>query len=439
MRHPSFSDSTMSTVSRIRGGERRVLMVAFHFPPMAGSSGLQRTLRFVQHLPEFGWQPIVLTAHPRAYETTSDDLIAEVPKGVVVKRASAFDTARHFSLFGRYPSFLARPDRWRSWLWSGVRTGMRLIRELDPDIIWSTYPIASAHQLAARMQKATSIPWVADFRDPMAQDGYPSDPEVWESFRRIEEMAAHRASRLTFVTPGALRLYRDRYCAVPDSHFALIENGYDDASFSAAEAGVRIREPLNPGKVTLLHSGVVYPSERDPSSLFAAIGRLYVRGVLRRNSFRIRFRAPVHSDLLHRLARDAGIERLVEVLPAVPYQAALQEMLCADGLVVMQGTNCNEQVPAKVYEYLRARRPLLGLADPNGDTGRLLHSVGVEGIARLEDSEAVESVLLEFVSALIEGRATAPRESAVEGASRQARTRDLALLMDCVISDARQT
>ena len=47
---------------------KRVLMIAFHFPPLAGSSGIQRTLRFARHLPQFGWEPLVLTAHPRAYE-----------------------------------------------------------------------------------------------------------------------------------------------------------------------------------------------------------------------------------------------------------------------------------------------------------------------------------------------------------------------------------
>ena len=58
---------------------RRLLMVAYHFPPLAGSSGIQRALRFVQHLPSFGWQPLVLSAHPRAYERTSPDQLADVP------------------------------------------------------------------------------------------------------------------------------------------------------------------------------------------------------------------------------------------------------------------------------------------------------------------------------------------------------------------------
>ncbi len=91
-----------------------VLMVAFQFPPFAGSSAVQRTLRFVQQLPPHGWQPIVLSAHPMAYEHTSDDLLAEVPPHVPVQRAYALDVARHLAWRGRYPGVWARPDRWAS-------------------------------------------------------------------------------------------------------------------------------------------------------------------------------------------------------------------------------------------------------------------------------------------------------------------------------------
>ena len=92
-----------------------VLMIAYHFPPLSGSSGIQRTLRFVQHLPSLGWQPLVLSADPRSYEQTGVDLMAEIPQGTVVRRPFALDTARHLSVGGRYLGWMARPDRWMSW------------------------------------------------------------------------------------------------------------------------------------------------------------------------------------------------------------------------------------------------------------------------------------------------------------------------------------
>src|SRR5450755_3913500 len=108
---------------------RRLLMIAYHFPPLRGSSGIQRTLRFVQHLPKFGWEPLVLTASPRAYEETSDDQMREVPEGTVVRRAFALNTARHLSLFGRYPGALALPDRWATWRFDAVATGLSMIKQ----------------------------------------------------------------------------------------------------------------------------------------------------------------------------------------------------------------------------------------------------------------------------------------------------------------------
>ena len=153
-------------------------MVAFHFPPLSGSSGVQRTLRFVQHLPAHGWEPLVLSASSRAYETVSDDLLAQVPAGTEVRRAFAVDAARHLSIGGRYLAAAARPDRWASWRLDGVRQGLKLIQRFKPQVIWSTYPIATAHLIGKALHQKSGLPWVADFRDPMAQQGYPADPKL---------------------------------------------------------------------------------------------------------------------------------------------------------------------------------------------------------------------------------------------------------------------
>src|SRR5205085_12155072 len=112
------------------------------------------------------------------------------------------------------------------------------------------------------------IPLVADFRDPMAQEGYPADPLTWQAFHRIEQDLASDASRLVFVTPSALEMYRARFPSVPPERFVLIENGFDEESFSAAEADLPPL-PLNAGRFTLVHGGIVYPSERDPTALSA--------------------------------------------------------------------------------------------------------------------------------------------------------------------------
>ena len=408
---------------------KRVLMVAYHFPPLAGSSGIQRTLRFVQHLPALGWEPIVLTAHARAYERTSDDLSSEVPAGVTVERAFALDTARHLSIAGRYPGILARPDRWMTWRFGAVTAGLRLIREHRPDVIWSTYPIATAHAIGDALQQRSGLPWIADFRDPMAQEGYPADPLTWRSFKRIEERAIDHARFSVFVTPGAARMYRDRYPAVTD-RITVIENGFDEESFAGLFEAGTAKEPLNPGAVTLLHSGVVYPWERDPTQLFDAMRQLVQRGKLRRGEFRMRFRAAGHDDLLRALTQKRGLEDFVELLPPIAYRKALEEMVRADGLLVLQAASCNEQIPAKLYEYLRAGRPIIALTDRRGDTAALLREAGIDTIAALDSVDEIAALLDRFVAALRTNRAPLPNPEYVAHASRHERTASLALLLE---------
>lgn len=404
-------------------------MIAFHFPPLAGSSGIQRTLRFVQELPHFGWRPDVLTAHSRAYERTSSDLLTQVPRDVRVQRSFALDTARHLAIGGRYMAAMARPDRWVSWKLGAVHDGLKMVREGRPDVIWSTYPIATAHLIGAEIARRTGLPWVADFRDPMAQDGYPADPLTWRQFKSIEELAMQHAALNVFTTPGAARMYVDRY-PFAAGRIAVVENGYDEESFAAVEHQCADCQPLTPGTLTILHSGIVYPSERDPTALFCALGELRRRGMLTPGTVRLRFRAPEHVGLLEGLIDTHGLQELVEICPPLPYRDALREMMAADALLVMQGPGCNEQIPAKVYEYLRARRPMLGLIDPAGDTADLLRSAGVQHLSHLCDAKDIAAMLTRFVDDLRTGRAPRPHSATVQRASRRERAAELACLMD---------
>ncbi len=406
-------------------------MVAYHFPPLAGSSGIQRTLRFAQHLPKFGWEPLVLTIDPRAYERTSNDLLDDIPSGTVVRRVFAFDTARHLSIGGRYFSAMARPDRWVSWKFGAVREGMKMVKEFRPQAIWTTYPIATAHLIGAALCERSGLPWIADFRDPMVQENYPADPQTRESFRNVEKQTFSLASLSTFTTPGAAKVYQSRY---PDAakRITVLENGYDEDTFTEVEkSGVSPRK-IFPGAITLLHSGIVYPSERDPTKLFEALERLKTAGKINADNIRIRFRASVHDDFLNSLAEKYDVKELIDCQPPIPYREALAEMFAADGLLVMQASNCNEQIPAKVYEYLRTKRPILALTDPCGDTANTLRNAGIREITPLDSATDIEHALLAFIDAVASNKNSFPSQSAIEQASREGRTRQLVKLLDSV-------
>lgn len=405
-------------------------MVAYHFPPLAGSSGIQRTLRFAQQLPQHGWQPLVLTANDRAFERTSANLLADIPPGTVVRRAFALDTARHLAIGGRYVGAWARPDRWASWRFDAVRQGMAMIRAHRPDAIWTTYPIATAHSIGAELQRRSGLPWIADFRDPMAQDGYPADPLTWQAYKDIEQRAARQARWCSFTTPSAVRDYRERYPQSAD-RMVLIENGYDADSFVQAETGAPDRAALNPGCITLLHSGLVYPSERDPTQLLQALGQLRQQEPALAARLRLRFRAAVHDDLLRELANRHGVTDLIELMPPLPYAQALQEMLRADVLLLLQAANCNAQIPAKLYEYLRARRPVICLSDTAGDTWATLQNAGLRRVAPLDDAAQIAPLLAACAAGDTQGMLATP--AAVQAADRQSRTAELVKLLErCV-------
>jgi glycosyltransferase involved in cell wall biosynthesis len=404
---------------------KRVLMVPFHFPPFAGSSGVQRALRFVQYLRDFGWDTMVLSAHRRAYECTNDDLLSAIPAHTHVERAFALNAARHLSVRGRYLGITARPDRWSSWRFGAIPSGLRLIDRWKPDVIWSTYPIATAHVIAAALHRKTGLPWVAEFRDPMVQNGYPAAAAVRRSFERIEAQTLREARLSVFTTSGAARMYAQRY---PDAaaRVKVIENGFDEDSFAGLEALTQERVPLVPGALTLLHSGVVYPSERDPQHLFQALRLLADTGRIRPGRIRLRFRATGHDDMLRPQVRAHGLEEIIELLPGIGYRDALQEMTRADGLLVMQAESCNEQIPAKLYEYLRARRPIVGLTSLQGSTAGTLRAAGLDMIAPLDSVDGIARIIERFVEAAEHGRAALPDTSYVEGCSRRGRTQALA-------------
>ncbi len=412
---------------------KRVLMVAFHFPPFAGSSGIQRTLRFMQHLPALGWQPLILSADPRAYERCSDDLLNEIPPDTVVRRAFALDAARQLAIGGRYIGWTARPDRWMLWKYAGVRAGLQMIRTYRPDAIWTTYPIATAHVIGAELHRRTGVPWLADFRDPMAQEGYPSDPLTWQSFKQIETQTVRDADLSIFTTPGAARVYRQRYPEASE-RIVVLENGYDEESFVDAPPTDQSPAALNDGAITLLHSGIVYPEERDPTQLFVALRLIKERSQLTSGKLKIRFRASGHDSLLKELAEKHGVQEAIECCPSIPYRQALAEMLRADGLLVMQASGCNEQIPAKIYEYLRAGRPIIALTDPIGDTATTLLAAGVKDIAPLDAAEKIADLLVTCIDDLQRGKLHLPDVNAVRRASRRERSQELAGLLEGVSS-----
>lgn len=408
---------------------KRALLIAYHYPPAKGSSGIQRTLSFSKYLRENGWEPIILSAHQRAYPDISHDQLTDIPEDVRLKRTFALDTARHLSLRGKYASFMAFPDRWITWWIGSIVPGFRLIRRYRPDVIFSTFPIATAHLIGLTLHRLTGTPWVADFRDSMTEEDYPPEKNRRRVCRWIEKHTVSRAALSVFTAPSAVTMYADRYPHIDRSRFHCILNGYDEEKFAAVNS--QAAATGNPeSKRVLLHSGILYPSERDPTDFFAALKQLKDENPEIMSDFEIRLRATGYDESLQRQIDEFDIADLVKLLPAMGYSDALAEMMQADGLLLFQASNCNHQIPAKLYEYLRAGRPILALTDPSGDTARVLLDSGVSSIVRLDSQPEIVVALREFLHQIKSNAIPAVPDTVVARYSRRHQTGELARLFD---------
>ncbi|WP_019674635.1 glycosyltransferase [Arsukibacterium perlucidum] len=376
---------------------KRILYVAFHFPPIQTSSGVHRTLAFTRYFSEQGDEVTVLTVPTKAYQHFSEQNLSLIPAKINVLRCYARDTATQFAFKNKYFSWMALPDRWQSWIIGGFIGGLKHIRKNRSDVIVSTYPIASAHFIGFLLHKVTGIPWIADFRDPMLQDDYPANPKVRKLFGWIEKKAAKHCRHIIFTSPGALKLYQERYPEVAPDVWQVLPNGYDEALFGMATA---IEQPKTDNKVTLLHSGTIYPSERDPLPFFNAIAYLKKNKPQLYQKLNVVLRSTGHDTLFLPILKQLEIDDAVTLAPALNYVEALEEMLTTDALLLMQASNCNYQTPAKAYEYIRAKKPVLALTDADGDTAQLIMQSQVAELAPLDDSAKICSAIENLISNL---------------------------------------
>jgi glycosyltransferase involved in cell wall biosynthesis len=254
-------------------------------------------------------------------------------------------------------------------------------------------------------------------------------------YQWIEKKTMTGCSRAVFTTPGAVQMYAERYSELPPERISLIANGYDESAFAKASENGSPLLPRADSQVVLLHSGSLYPNERNPVSFYNAIARLRETSAISPATLQVVLRGTGHVEFHRRLIQDRGIESIVHIEPALPYREALSEMLHADGLVLFQASSCNQQIPAKVYEYLRAGRPILALTDSRGDTGVLLESVRGGSILPLDDEESIVQGLPRFLSEVREGRAPVAAEDVARKHSRRARAAELAALLDEVIGN----
>jgi glycosyltransferase involved in cell wall biosynthesis len=328
----------------------KILMIAFHYPPQAGSSGYLRTLKFSRYLPENNWIPTVLTAHPRAYSSTNCEQLKEIPREVQVLRAFALDTKKHLSISGKYFPYMALPDRWVSWSLGAVPCGIRAIRRKRIDVIFSTYPIATAIMTGYWIHLATGCPWVVDLRDSMTEEHYPNNPTLRRVYRWIERKAAASASMIVFTASATRRMYLERYPHLSPDRCIVIPNGYDEEDFGTLDSET-VNISKSNARLRLLHVGLLYPKERDPLPFFRAVKSLQSESNDLGKTMVVELRAPGSESHYQGIIEELGLGDVIHILPALPYHESLAYATGADVLLLFQAACCNQHAA-----IIRSRR-----------------------------------------------------------------------------------
>jgi glycosyltransferase involved in cell wall biosynthesis len=365
-----------------------------------------RTLKYVRYLDDCGWRVTLIAPTTDAYSIVDPRLEKQLPSSLRVVRTRWLNTKRHFALFGAYPSILAVPDVWLGWLPWGVAAGRHVVNNDRPDVIYSTSPFATAHLIAFRLARVSRLPWVADFRDPWFEDTPEPGAPAGRLYRRIdrflERSVVERCAHVVTSTTQLAEHLRKRYPYLPREKITTIENGYDDADFQGiSTSGERRRE-----RFAIVHAGSINAEFRDPRPLFRALGRAIDKGKVDRHRVEVRFLgsgAYGQSEAIRAELAMTGLQEQIEFTARLPYDETLRQIGRADLLLLLQASaDTVALVPAKLYEYLRARKPVLALVYP-GATSEVLSATGGGWAVDPRDEAALEDTIVRAYRAWVDG------------------------------------
>jgi len=362
-------------------------MLCYYFPPLI-ACGANRSAGFVEHLPEFGWDSLVLSVeaskdpwvktggqeakHSNVCRTSEWNLagIADSLNGVLAKSLSLF----RYDLKTNYFRDLLIPDQQIAWF--STRAGTRLAKSCD--LIYASCSPFSSALSAVRIARKRGLPLVLDFRDPWTLNNYIHHTPIHRNaIEAMEERVISDCDRLILNTPGTLRLYREKYPTFAEKMCA-IPNGYDQLTPVKPKADTDI--------FRIMHIGSFYGT-RSPRTLLQALSELEIPAEF----------VQVGGDFPEREEFAGRVK--ITVYPVVPRERALELMGEASLLYLKQGWEKGVKdyvaVAAKTYEYLTTGLPILAEVPP-GDNAEIIQRYGANSSVLLsEDPKEMRNAIIQ--------------------------------------------
>ncbi len=431
---------------------RRVLLVSYHFPPVGGA-GVQRPAKFARYLPEFGWDVSVLQAANPSVPLLDQSLLDELPPDTVIQLARTFEpsyaakqavttpagdraapgaTARLRRALRSAAAVALQPDAQVLWLPDAVRRGRQLLARMPHDAILATAPTYTNLLVGALLSRATGLPLISDFRDE-----WDISSTYWENAprsalaqavqRRMQRFVYRRSSAIVATTKASTARIAARAAEAGVAPKAVcIYNGWDAEDLQSARGVAPVR-PRDADALRLVYAGTLW-NLTSVAPVADALERLAAEAA--GSVDRLELVAVGQLLQLQRIARTGATLANVDYCS---HPEALATMQSADALLLLlSGVPGAERVaPAKVFEYLAMRRPILAVM-PEGEIAALVRETGA-GQHFLPDDIAG---IAEWFRQHLARRAPAPAadERQIARFERRALTGQLAALLDQLTS-----
>ncbi len=437
--------------------KKKVLIVSFYFPPENIIPSI-RIGKFAKCLPEFGWEPIVLTVdRVRGIPQT---LPVEIDEANIV-RTSYFDigtfiqqrlsSTENTSLQTQagggkeanwkrkllkvihlmrpiytVPLFQTLLLDYNGWYPYGVKRGLQIIAKHKIDAIFSSYSPSVSHFIASTLNRKAKIPWIAEFRDPWTLNPY---LRKIQPFQLLEEQLERRTMRNATLLVAPSDFWANRLESFHSIQTVTIPNGFDEEDYLE-------NVPLTT-KFTITYTGKVY-HQRDPTPLFEAVAALKQEGSITPDDLEICFFGSDIGDMLPPLVEKYGLHDYVKMYGFIPFKESIRKQKESSVLLLLSWNDPRDEgtLTAKVFEYMGARRPILALGFRGGAIDKLLREGGC-GILANEASE-IKSILIKWLEEFKKhGEITSfyyPDEKVIKNYTRREQTRKLAEVFNGVVN-----
>lgn len=430
---------------------KRVLVITYYWPPVGGS-GVQRWVKFSKYLPSEGWQPVIYTPSNPDLGSIDESLLSDIPAEAEIIKKPIFEPYGIYrKLTGSkgqikieanpggdgHKSFLKRLSLWvRSnffmpdprclWIRPSVKFLTKYLREHPVDIIVSTGPPQSMHLIARGVSLATGIPWVADFRDPWTKIFYFKHLMLSRLARRkhfeLEQMVLDDATAIVAVSP----LVQADFKAMTSTPVHLVTNGYDESDYI---------EAVEPSKgFNVVHTGLL-TAEGNPVELWKVLGEKCRTDADFAASFRLTLAGKTDAAVLESI-RQAGLGDYLTDLGYIDHNKAvlLQRKASVLILPIREEPETKAILPGKLFEYLAARRPIIGVGTGEGAMATVLKETGAGNIFDWDDSAGISEYVDSLWNAFKAGGVMIP-DAEIEKYSRRMTTKKMTELFDSLIHE----